>query len=104
MKVIFLQDVSNLARVGEVKEVADGYGRNFLIPRKLALPARSGVMNTVEAQIAKEVRSQAQSEAELIEMAAQLEGREVFLEARAGGTERLYGSVTNSNYTTPGFS
>ena len=45
MKVIFLQDVSNVARAGEMKEVADGYGRNFLIPKKLALLASPSVAN-----------------------------------------------------------
>jgi len=94
MKVVFLEDVPNVARAGEIKEVANGYGRNFLIPRKLALLARPEVMNTIEARIEKKTRSQAQSETELIEMANQLDGREVFLEARAGGKDRLYGSIT----------
>jgi len=94
MKVVFLEDVPNVARAGEIKEVANGYGRNFLIPRKLALLATAEVMNTIEARIEKKARSQAQSETELIEMANQLEGREVFLEARAGGKDRLYGSIT----------
>jgi len=94
MKVVFLEDVPNVARAGEIKEVANGYGRNFLIPRKLALLARPEVMNTIETRIEKKTRSQAQSETELIEMANQLDGREVFLEARAGGKDRLYGSIT----------
>jgi len=94
MKVVFLEDVPNVARAGEIKEVANGYGRNFLIPRKLALLARPEVMNTIEARIEKKARSQAQSETELIEVANQLDGREVFLEARAGGKDRLYGSIT----------
>jgi len=94
MKVVFLEDVPNVARAGEIKEVANGYGRNFLIPRKLALLATAEVMNTIEARIEKKTRSQAQSETELIEMANQLDGREVFLEARAGGKDRLYGSIT----------
>ena len=94
MKVIFLEDVPNVARAGEIKEVADGYGRNFLIPRKLALLAGSEAMNTVKAQLEMKARSQAQTEAELIELANHLDGREIVLEARAGVKDRLYGSIT----------
>ncbi len=94
MKVIFLEDVSNVARAGEIKEVADGYGRNFLIPRRLALLARAEAMNTVKARLEIKARSQAQTEAELLELANQLDGKEVILEARAGVKDRLYGSIT----------
>ncbi len=97
MKVIFLQDVPNVARAGEVKEVANGYGRNFLIPRKLALLAKAESINTIKAKLEVKARSQAQTEAELVEMASQLEGREVFLEARKGGKDRLYGSITTAD-------
>ena len=94
MKVIFIQDVSNVARAGEIKEVANGYGRNFLIPRKLALVARSDVMNTVGAQLEAKARGQAQTETELLELANHLNGREVIFEARTGAEDRLYGSIT----------
>ena len=97
MKVIFLQDVPNIARVGEIKEVADGYGRNFLIPRKLALLARSEVINTIGAQLKVKAHSQAQTEAELLELANQLNGREVILEAQTGSKDRLYGSITTAD-------
>jgi len=94
MKVIFLQDVPNMARAGEIKEVANGYGRNYLIPRKLALLANSESINTLAVKLEVQVHSQAQTESELVEMANQLEGREFFLEARSGGKDRLYGSIT----------
>ena len=94
MKVIFLQDVSNVARTGEIKEVANGYGRNFLIPRKLASLVRSESMNTVRAQLEVNAHSQAQTEAELLEMANHLNEREVILEAKTGVKDRLYGSIT----------
>ncbi len=94
MKVIFLQDVPKVARAGEIKEVANGYGKNFLIPRKLALLARSDVINSVGAQLKARARGQAQTEAELLEMANHLNGREVILEARTGSKDRLYGSIT----------
>ncbi len=94
MKVIFLQDVPKVASAGEVKEVADGYGRNFLIPRKLALLASSKAVNLVAAQVKKKAHTQAETEVELVELASQLDGKEVVLEARAGAQDRLYGSIT----------
>ena len=97
MRVIFLQDVPNVARAGEIKEVANGYGRNFLIPRKLALRAGSEAINTMGAQLKMEARSQSQTEAELLELANHLNGREVILEARTGGKDRLYGSITSAD-------
>ena len=97
MKVVFLQDVPNVATAGEIKEVADGYGRNFLIPRKLALPANSPALSTIRTQLKTEAASQVQTEAKLAEMAQQLEGKEITLEARAGAKDRLYGSITSAD-------
>ncbi|MDP3879006.1 MAG: 50S ribosomal protein L9 [Dehalococcoidales bacterium] len=94
MKVVFLQDVPGAARAGQVKEVADGYGRNFLIPRKLALLASAQAVKVAEEQFARRVRTQAQTEAELVELASQLDGKEINLQARAGSHDRLYGSIT----------
>ena len=51
MKVIFLEDVPNVAKAGDIKEVADGYGRNYLLPKKLALVSKPGAVATVKAQI-----------------------------------------------------
>ena len=97
MKVIFLQDVPNVARAGEIKEVANGYGRNYLIPQKLAQPASISATRLVEMQRKLEARSQAESEAQLVELAEQLEGREVSLKARAGAKDRIYGSITTAD-------
>lgn len=94
MKVIFIKNVLNVARVGEIKEVADGYGRNYLIPRNLALLASPDILNTLGMKLEQEAQSQAETEAELLEMAGHLNGREVILEAKIGAQERLYGSIT----------
>ena len=94
MKVIFIKDVPSIGRTGEIKEVANGYGRNYLIPRKLAALAKSDSVNAMAVKIAAQARSQAQTEAELLEMAKQLDGKEVFLQAKTGGKARLYGSIT----------
>ncbi len=96
MRVIFLQDVPNMARAGEIKEVANGYGRNYLIPQKLALLAKRGAASMTESQLKIIARSQAQSEAGLVELAHQLDGREVILKARVGAKDRLYGSITTA--------
>ena len=97
MKVIFLQDVPRVARAGEVKEVADGYGRNFLIPQKLAVIADPSTLNTLEAQIKKEASSQAQTEEEMTDLAHQLDGKEITLKAKVGAKEQLYGSITSAD-------
>jgi large subunit ribosomal protein L9 len=97
MKVIFLQDVPNVARAGEIKEVSSGYGRNFLIPRKLALLASSSAISVLEAQREINARNQQQTEAEVADLVNQLDGREVFLKAKTGAKDRLYGSITNAD-------
>jgi large subunit ribosomal protein L9 len=93
MRVIFLQDVPNVAKAGEIKEVADGYGRNFLIPKKLALLANPQAISQTETRDKIKTRINA----ELMELASQLEGKEVSLKAKAGAKDRLYGSITSAD-------
>ena len=97
MKVIFLEDVPRVARAGEIKEVADGYGRNFLIPQKLALLANSSAVSTMEAREKIRAKEVAKLEMEALELARHLEGKEIFLKAKAGAKDRLYGSITNTD-------
>ncbi len=97
MKVIFLQEVSKIAKTGEVKEVADGYGRNFLIPRRLAVPATAGALKEMAALIKREASRRAKSEAELAALAEQLNGKEIVLKAKAGAKEKLYGTITTAD-------
>jgi len=97
MKVVFLEDVPNVARAGEIKEVASGYGRNYLIPRKLALLADAQAISQVEAQRRMKARQQAESESELQELGRGLDGREVTLKAKVGAKDHLYGSITNAD-------
>jgi len=97
MKVIFLEDVPNVARIGETKEVADGYGRNFLLPKKLALPADS----PEAAQIATKLQAvRKKTDEELAERLEQVENKEVTIKAKVGTKDRLYGSVTNADIAT----
>ena len=100
MKVVFLQDVPNVARAGEIKEVASGYGRNFLIPQKLASLASTPVVSLIEAQRKISARNQQQTRAEIVELANKLDGREVLLKAQSGAKGRLYGSITNADIAT----
>ena len=87
MKVIFLQDVANVARAGDIKQVADGYARNFLIPQKLAVIAKPGAATMVTAR-------QAKIATELADLASKLDGLELSFKARAGSKDRLYGAIT----------
>ena len=97
MKVIFLQDVPKVAKAGEIKEVAEGYGRNFLIPQKLAQLANSTALSAMEVQLKIKVRQQAQEQEGLAEVAQQLEGKEITLKAKVGAKEHLYGSITSAD-------
>ena len=94
MRVIFLKDVPDVANAGEVKEVADGYGRNFLLPRKLAVLASSLELKKLEAQRQAEAQQRIRSEAQVETIAERLQGLSLTLKARAGAQGRLYGSVT----------
>jgi large subunit ribosomal protein L9 len=93
MKVVFLQNVPNVAKAGEIKEVAAGYGRNFLIPKKLAALANPQATSQVETRD----KTKAKINTELVELASQLEGKEVSLKARAGAKGRIYGSITSAD-------
>ena len=93
MRVVFLQDVPRVAKAGEIKEVADGYARNFLIPRKLALLARPQAISQLETR----GRTEAKEDTELTALAQQIEGKEVNIKAKAGAKDRLYGSITSAD-------
>jgi len=95
MRVVFLEDVPDVANSGDVKEVADGYARNYLIPRSLAALVTSQVTSHIEAQLNSQSKKQAHIAEELNKMANQLDGREITLKAKVGAKGRLYGSITS---------
>ena len=97
MKVIFIEDVPDVANAGETKEVADGYGRNYLLPRKLAVLANSQGAAVLESQLKKIAQKRAQAEAEMAEIAGKLSGVEITLKAKVGAKDRLYGSITSAD-------
>lgn len=95
MKVILQQDVRGQGKKGQLVEISDGYARNFLLPRKLAVPATAENINTMKLQ---EKARQAQMAAEKVEaqaLAEKLQGIQVKLAAKAGEGGRLFGAVTS---------
>jgi large subunit ribosomal protein L9 len=96
MKVLLLKDVFKLGRAGDVKKVADGYGRNYLLPQGLAVLATPGMMKQAERIGAKASEERTRLNQELSSVAEQLEGVKLVFPVKAGETGRLYGSVTTS--------
>ena len=97
MKVLLLKDVYKLGHAGDVKKVADGYGRNFLLPQGLATLATPGALRQVDRiRVQASVRRAAQNE-ELSAVAAQLNGLIISFAAKAGETGKLYGSITSQD-------
>ncbi len=94
MKVLFLQDVKDVAKAGDIKEVSDGYARNFLIPRKLAVVATPAELKKVDERHKADDRRHAREEADLRELAKKLGGQSVTIRARVGEQYRLFGSIT----------
>jgi large subunit ribosomal protein L9 len=100
MKVMLVKDVYKLGRAGDVKKVADGYGRNFLIPQGLAVLATAGALKQAE-----KIRSQAEirrteQNSELKSLADQINGVVLTFGAKAGETGKLYGSITTQDVAT----
>jgi large subunit ribosomal protein L9 len=93
MKIVLIKDVVGLGKTGDVKEVADGYARNFLLRRNLALPAVRSSLSTIETQLRREVREQQQHAEELARLAHRIEGLSIELKAKVMEEDRLYGSI-----------
>lgn len=94
MQVILTQDVKGLGARGDTVKVADGYARNYLIPRGLAIEATKGNLKQLEAHQAEKARQLSRKEKEAEELVRQLEAATVRIPARAGEGGRLFGSVT----------
>jgi large subunit ribosomal protein L9 len=97
MEVILREHVENLGRRGEIVKVADGYARNYLLPRRLALLATEGNKKQVERERVKYEAKEAEERKIAEAIAARLDTIEVVLERKVGETEALYGSVTTSD-------
>jgi large subunit ribosomal protein L9 len=97
MKVILRSDVANLGRSGDVKEVKDGYGRNFLLPRHLATPATEAAMKQWERGKEKRAKLLAAKVGEAKELAAKINGVNLSFSRPAGAEGKLFGSVGKSD-------
>jgi large subunit ribosomal protein L9 len=97
MKVLLIKDVYKLGRAGEVKKVAAGYGRNYLIPQGFAIPATKGAMQQAERISEKATERRAVLNEELSDVAEVLRGKKLTFSVKAGETGHLYGSVSNED-------
>ena len=100
MKVLLIKDVYKLGRAGDIKKVADGYGRNYLLPQGLAMIATPGALKQAE-----KIRSQAEIlrtglNSELKDLASHINGVVLTFSAKAGETGKLYGSITTQDVAT----
>ena len=95
MKVVFLEDVAGVARGGDVKEVKNGFARNYLIPKSLAVPATHNAFQGVERLAREADVTRVKRLEDMKALAAELNGFQVNIDMRAGSGGRLYGSVTN---------
>lgn len=97
MKVILQQDVKKLGKKGDIVEVSEGYGRNFLLPRKAAVPATAANMNKATTQAGSKARKAAMETDEARLMARQLEKVEITIPVKIGANGKLFGSVTGKD-------
>ncbi len=97
MKVMLIKDVYKLGRAGEVKKVADGYGRNFLLPQKLAVLATAGALNQVSRIKSQAEVRRTEQNSELKGLADQIAGVVLTFAVKAGDTGKLYGSITTGD-------
>jgi large subunit ribosomal protein L9 len=97
MEVILKEDVSKLGARGDVVKVTDGYGRNYLLPRKLAIEATPGNKAVIEQMKAAALRRSAKEKSQAEELAKQFDGVSVSFQRRSGEHDQLFGSVTSSD-------
>lgn len=97
MKLVLLEDIDKLGKRGSVVSVKDGYGRNFLIPRKLAKPATEGNLKQIELEAKKFKVREAKEETDAQSMKSDLEKLSLTIPMKAGDADVLFGSVTSAD-------
>lgn len=95
MKVILLQDVRGKGKKGQMLEVSDGYARNYMLPRKIAIEATADAVNTMRMNDKATQERIAKEKAEAMEVSKKLREMTVVVNAKGGGNGRLFGSITN---------
>ena len=96
MKVVFLEDVYGVAKGGDVKEVKNGFARNYLIPQNLAVPASHDALLRVTSLAEKADSERVKVMSDMQELADSIDGSEISIEMRSGSNGRLYGSVNTA--------
>ena len=96
MKVVFLEDVEGVAKGGDVKQVKNGFARNYLIPKSLAVPATHDALQRIEGLAQQAEKSRLKRLSDMKALSEELKGARVDVEMRAGSGGRLYGSVTSA--------
>ncbi len=96
MKVILLTDVKGKGKKGQMIEVSDGYARNYMLPRKLAMEATADAVNTMRMNDKAQQERQARERAEAVAISKQLKELVLVVKAKGGGAGRLFGAVTNT--------
>ena len=96
MKVILLQDVKGKGKKGQMIEVSDGYARNYMLPRKIAMEATTDAVNTMRMNDKATAERIAREKAEALATAGKLREMTVVVKAKGGGQGRLFGAVTNA--------
>jgi large subunit ribosomal protein L9 len=97
MKVVFLEDVSAKEKKGDIKEVSDGYARNYLLPRGLALLATTGAVKTAEKISQERERKRIRQHDEYVELAGKIDGTELKFKGKASSKGTLHGSITTAD-------
>ena len=95
MKVILLQDVKGKGKKGQMIDVSDGYARNYMLPRKMAIEATTDAINTMKMNDKATQERIAREKAEALEISKKLREMTLIVKAKGGGAGRLFGSVTN---------
>jgi large subunit ribosomal protein L9 len=96
MKVILLQDVKGKGKKGQMIEVSDGYARNYMLPRKIAMEATTDAVNTMRMNDKATAERIAREKAEALEVSHKLRAMTLVVKAKGGGAGRLFGAVTNA--------
>jgi len=97
MKVVFLSDLPGVGQAGQVKDVAEGFARNYLLRQGLALPATPDVLANWEERKKGQVRRHAKEKESLVALAQRLGAMEIKLLSKAGSGQKLYGSITSAD-------
>jgi large subunit ribosomal protein L9 len=97
MRVMLTKDVSNVGRAGEVKEVADGYGRNYLIPRGLAVVARKGIEDEARRMREAAAKRETREREEATALADEIGNKTVVLRLKVGAEDKVHGAITNQD-------